>query len=135
MFLSSHVLFFAFSLSPGIGEIINWVALDREQQTQHTLKVMVTDQGHPRLNATATVHIMVTDINDNPPQFTHLPSGKELNLQVRKVSLLCFPMACSLFGHIISGIYRTLFIAFFFLIFVFTTFCLFIVPFHSSSKL
>lgn len=49
---------------------------------------MVTDQGHPRLNATAIVHILVKDINDNPPQFTHLPSGKELNLQVLKISLL-----------------------------------------------
>ncbi|XP_076149286.1 protocadherin-23 [Alosa pseudoharengus] len=71
-----------FRINSKTGEIINWVALDREQQTQHTLKVMVTDQGHPRLNATATVHILVTDINDNPPQFTHLPTGKELNLQV-----------------------------------------------------
>lgn len=65
------------------GEIINWVALDREQHGQHSLKVMVTDQGHPRLNATATVHVLVTDVNDNAPQFTHLPASKELNVQVR----------------------------------------------------
>lgn len=64
------------------GEIVNWVALDREHRSQHTLKVMVTDQGHPRLNATATVHILVTDINDNAPQFTHLPASKEVNVQV-----------------------------------------------------
>lgn len=64
------------------GEIINWVALDREQHSQHSLRVMVTDQGHPRLNATATVYILVTDINDNTPQFTHLPASKELNVQV-----------------------------------------------------
>lgn len=56
--------------------------LDREKQTQHTVKVMVTDQGHPRLNATATVYILVTDVNDNSPQFTHLPTSKEMNLQV-----------------------------------------------------
>lgn len=70
-----------FSL-PFPGEIINWVALDREQHSQHSLKVMVTDQGHPRLNATATVHILVTDINDNTPHFTHLPASKELSIQV-----------------------------------------------------
>ncbi|XP_046901910.1 protocadherin-23 [Hypomesus transpacificus] len=71
-----------FRINAKTGEIINWVSLDREQQSQHALKVMVTDQGHPRLNATATVHILVTDVNDNPPQFTHMPAGKELNVQV-----------------------------------------------------
>ncbi|XP_041641522.1 protocadherin-23 [Cheilinus undulatus] len=71
-----------FRINSKTGEIINWVALDREQQSQHSLKVMVTDQGHPRLNATATVHILVTDINDNTPQFTHLPANKELSVQI-----------------------------------------------------
>uniref|UniRef100_A0A8C3A9J7 Protocadherin-16 n=1 Tax=Cyclopterus lumpus TaxID=8103 RepID=A0A8C3A9J7_CYCLU len=67
-----------FRINAKTGEIINWVALDREQHGQHRLKVMVTDQGHPRLNATATAHILVTDINDNTPQFTHLPASKDL---------------------------------------------------------
>lgn len=71
-----------FRINAKTGEIINWVALDREQHSQHSLKVMVTDQGHPRLNATATVHILITDINDNAPQFTHLPASKELNVQI-----------------------------------------------------
>ncbi|CAK6972385.1 protocadherin-23 [Scomber scombrus] len=71
-----------FRINAKTGEIINWVALDREQHSQHSLKVMVTDQGHPRLNATANVHILVTDINDNAPQFTHLPATKELNIQI-----------------------------------------------------
>ncbi|XP_020495326.2 protocadherin-23 [Labrus bergylta] len=71
-----------FRINAKTGEIINWVALDREQHSQHSLKVMVTDQGHPRLNATASVHILVTDINDNTPQFTHLPASKELNVQI-----------------------------------------------------
>ncbi|XP_019956840.2 protocadherin-23 [Paralichthys olivaceus] len=71
-----------FRINSKTGEIINWVALDREQHSQHSLKVMVTDQGHPRLNATATVQILVTDVNDNAPQFTHLPTNKELNLQI-----------------------------------------------------
>ena len=51
------------------GEIMNWVALDREQHSQHSLKVMVSDHGRPRLNATATVHVSVTDVNDNAPEF------------------------------------------------------------------
>ncbi|XP_061575163.1 protocadherin-23 [Cololabis saira] len=71
-----------FRINPRTGEIFNWVALDREQQGQHSLKVMVTDQGHPRLNATATVHILISDINDNAPQFSHLPASKELIVQI-----------------------------------------------------
>nr|XP_020469983.1 protocadherin-23 isoform X2 [Monopterus albus] len=71
-----------FRINTKTGEIINWVALDRERHSQHSLKVMVTDQGQPRLNATATVHILVTDVNDNAPQFTHLPAGKELSVQI-----------------------------------------------------
>ncbi|KAM3623277.1 uncharacterized protein V6R79_009482 [Siganus canaliculatus] len=71
-----------FRINTKTGEIINWVALDREQHGQHRLKVMVTDQGQPRLNATATVHVTVSDVNDNTPQFTHLPASKELSVQV-----------------------------------------------------
>uniref|UniRef100_A0A8C1VX50 Protocadherin-16 n=1 Tax=Cyprinus carpio TaxID=7962 RepID=A0A8C1VX50_CYPCA len=71
-----------FRINPRTGEIINMVALDREEQAQHVLRVMATDQGRPRLNTTTTVHILVTDVNDNPPQFTHLPPTKELNVQV-----------------------------------------------------
>ncbi|KAM4750324.1 protocadherin-23 isoform 2-T3 [Anableps anableps] len=71
-----------FRINAKTGEIINWVALDREQHIQHSLTVMVTDQGHPRLNATANVHVLVTDINDNAPQFNHLPSSKELNVPI-----------------------------------------------------
>uniref|UniRef100_A0A3P8RIE3 Protocadherin-16 n=1 Tax=Astatotilapia calliptera TaxID=8154 RepID=A0A3P8RIE3_ASTCA len=76
-----------FRINAKTGEIINWVALDREQYSQHSLKVMVTDQGHPRLNATAIVHILIADINDNAPQFTYLPASKELNVQVRTMRL------------------------------------------------
>ncbi|KAM6939461.1 protocadherin-23 [Xenentodon cancila] len=71
-----------FRINTKTGEIFNWVALDREQQGQHSLKVMVTDQGHPRLNATATLHILISDINDNAPQFSHLAASKELIVQI-----------------------------------------------------
>ncbi|XP_077381246.1 protocadherin-23 [Festucalex cinctus] len=71
-----------FRINAETGEIVNWVELDREQHSQHTLQVMVADQGSPRRNATATVHILVTDVNDNAPRFTHLPASKERNVQI-----------------------------------------------------
>lgn len=61
------------------------MALDREEHSHHTLRVLVTDHGYPRLNSTTTVHVLVSDINDNPPEFTHLPANKELNVQVTTV--------------------------------------------------
>ncbi|KAK0134170.1 Protocadherin-23 [Merluccius polli] len=71
-----------FRINSKTGEIMNWVALDREQHSQHSLKVMVSDHGQPRLNATTTVHVSVADVNDNPPSFTHLPATKVLNVQM-----------------------------------------------------
>ncbi|CAL8330612.1 unnamed protein product [Merluccius merluccius] len=71
-----------FRINSKTGEIMNWVALDREQHSQHSLKVMVSDHGQPRLNATTTVHVSVSDVNDNPPSFTHLPATKVLNVQM-----------------------------------------------------
>lgn len=64
------------------GEIINWVALDHEQQPHHQLIVLVTDHGVPRQNATVIAYISVTDINDNHPSFPQCPPGAELRVKV-----------------------------------------------------
>ncbi|XP_050802160.1 protocadherin-23 isoform X5 [Gopherus flavomarginatus] len=71
-----------FKINSNTGEIINWVALDHEQQTHHQLIVLVTDHGDPRRNATITAYILVADINDNQPYFPQIPSGKEVTLKV-----------------------------------------------------
>uniref|UniRef100_A0A8C3SRF0 Cadherin domain-containing protein n=2 Tax=Chelydra serpentina TaxID=8475 RepID=A0A8C3SRF0_CHESE len=71
-----------FKINSNTGEIINWVALDHEQQTHHQLIVLVTDHGAPRHNATATVYILVADLNDNQPYFPQIPSGKEVTFKV-----------------------------------------------------
>lgn len=71
-----------FRVNAKTGELIHWVALDREQHSQHTVRVMVTDQGQPRLNSTTIVHILVSDQNDNRPCFTHLPHSKDSTVQI-----------------------------------------------------
>ncbi|PKU47422.1 protocadherin-23 [Limosa lapponica baueri] len=71
-----------FKINSNTGEIINWVALDREKQAHHQLTVLVTDHGSPRLNATAAVYIAVRDLNDNEPLFPQAAPGRELRLKV-----------------------------------------------------
>ncbi|XP_071599107.1 protocadherin-23 isoform X1 [Heliangelus exortis] len=71
-----------FKMNSNTGEIINWVALDREKQAHHQLTVLVTDQGSPQLNATVAVYVSVRDLNDNEPQFPQAGPGQELHLQV-----------------------------------------------------
>ncbi|XP_029467149.1 protocadherin-23 [Rhinatrema bivittatum] len=71
-----------FKINAKTGEIIDWVALDREQQTHYQLTVLVTDNGILRRNATASVYILVSDLNDNPPYFPQVPFENELNIKV-----------------------------------------------------
>ncbi|XP_014798528.1 PREDICTED: protocadherin-23 [Calidris pugnax] len=71
-----------FKINSNTGEIINWVALDREKQAHHQLTVLVTDHGSPRRNATAAVYIAVRDLNDNEPLFPQAAPGQELRLKV-----------------------------------------------------
>ncbi|XP_070614235.1 protocadherin-23-like [Erythrolamprus reginae] len=59
-----------FRINSNTGEIINWEALDYEQQVQHHLIALVTDHGVPQLNATTSVYISVMDLNDNRPCFS-----------------------------------------------------------------
>ncbi|XP_003464523.3 protocadherin Fat 2 isoform X2 [Cavia porcellus] len=49
------------------------VALDREQQDVHEVVVEVRDNRAPPRVAQAVVRVSVEDVNDNPPEFKHLP--------------------------------------------------------------
>ncbi|ETE67406.1 Cadherin-2, partial [Ophiophagus hannah] len=63
-----------FTINNETGDIITVAAgLDREKVQQYTLIIQATDmEGNPTygLSNTATAIITVTDINDNPPEFT-----------------------------------------------------------------
>ncbi|XP_029285401.1 cadherin-2-like [Cottoperca gobio] len=63
-----------FTINNKTGDIITVAAgLDREKVTQYTLIIQATDmEGNPTygLSNTATTIIRVTDVNDNPPEFT-----------------------------------------------------------------
>ncbi|XP_049826043.1 protein dachsous-like isoform X1 [Aethina tumida] len=49
--------------------VIVSLPLDREVQPNYTLNVVATDTGTPPLHASRTIKLMVTDINDNAPEF------------------------------------------------------------------
>ncbi|KAH1020859.1 hypothetical protein HUJ04_010451 [Dendroctonus ponderosae] len=48
--------------------IVN-LPLDRELQPNYTLNVIATDTGTPPLHASRTINLLVTDVNDNAPDF------------------------------------------------------------------
>ncbi|ESO89854.1 hypothetical protein LOTGIDRAFT_164541 [Lottia gigantea] len=59
-----------FEVHPNTGVITNKAALDRETIEMHKLVVEARDQGTPSLTGTATVTVIVDDINDNSPVIT-----------------------------------------------------------------
>ncbi|XP_071382628.1 protocadherin Fat 1-like, partial [Centroberyx affinis] len=59
-----------FDVNPKTGVISTLSALDREDKPEHSIEVIVSDNGSPALRSTATVVIRVLDDNDNRPKFT-----------------------------------------------------------------
>ncbi|XP_033097305.1 cadherin-23-like, partial [Anneissia japonica] len=43
--------------------------LDREEQMEYSIVVVVSDAGRPSLNNSIRINVTVEDVNDNPPQF------------------------------------------------------------------
>nr|XP_043896880.1 protocadherin Fat 2 [Solea senegalensis] len=66
--LESHRTYF--DVDPKTGVISTLAALDREDKPEHSIEVIVSDNGSPALRSTATVVIRVLDANDNRPKFT-----------------------------------------------------------------
>ncbi|KAK2846728.1 hypothetical protein Q5P01_009727 [Channa striata] len=71
-----------FQINSHTGEISTRMTLDREQQSNYQLVVVVQDGGSPPRSATGTAFITVLDENDNDPAFTQSQSGKNLIIQV-----------------------------------------------------
>eukprot|EP00058_Branchiostoma_floridae_P010537 XP_002596025.1 hypothetical protein BRAFLDRAFT_84111 [Branchiostoma floridae] len=59
-----------FSVDQSTGQITTLQQLDRETSTQVQFVVVASDQGRPSLSFTATVTVILLDINDNLPIFT-----------------------------------------------------------------
>ncbi|XP_060710121.1 cadherin-23 [Hemiscyllium ocellatum] len=53
----------------GVIKVANGVTVDREEKASYTLTVVVRDRGTPSLSASATVNIVIDDVNDCRPEF------------------------------------------------------------------
>ncbi|KAG7458951.1 hypothetical protein MATL_G00226040, partial [Megalops atlanticus] len=63
-----------FSINPATGQIITSSLLDREARASYQLVVTARDGGQPvAASSSATVSVVVADVNDNPPRFHHHP--------------------------------------------------------------
>ncbi|KAA0709827.1 Protocadherin Fat 4 FAT tumor suppressor -like protein 4 [Triplophysa tibetana] len=63
-----------FSINPSTGLIITSSRLDRETRASYVLLVVAVDGGQPTpLSSSASVSVVVSDVNDNPPRFHHHP--------------------------------------------------------------
>ena len=61
-----------FKLVPSIKKYYSLITtgeLDREVKSDYNITITATDQGTPSLSSSKIVHLMVADVNDNPPAF------------------------------------------------------------------
>ncbi|XP_031159081.1 protocadherin alpha-8-like isoform X12 [Sander lucioperca] len=66
-----------FILSPSLQEkmysLVTKSPLDREKQTQYDLTITAKDAGQPSLSSEKTISVVVSDVNDNSPEFSLSP--------------------------------------------------------------
>ncbi|XP_029021039.1 protocadherin alpha-8-like [Betta splendens] len=66
-----------FTLSPSLKEnmysLVTKSPLDREKLSQYDLTITAKDAGQPRLSSEKTIHVVVSDVNDNSPEFSLSP--------------------------------------------------------------
>ncbi|NXR05586.1 PCDBH protein, partial [Sagittarius serpentarius] len=62
-----------FSLTPTFEnyyELMTNAALDRERTAEYNITITATDWGEARLSSRESIFVQISDVNDNPPQFT-----------------------------------------------------------------
>ncbi|CAG0879401.1 unnamed protein product [Cyprideis torosa] len=58
-----------FALDTSSGRVTTKTKLDREVIPEYTIRVIARDQGTPTMSSTATISLIVDDVNDNSPEF------------------------------------------------------------------
>uniref|UniRef100_A0A3B3XNZ6 Cadherin domain-containing protein n=1 Tax=Poecilia mexicana TaxID=48701 RepID=A0A3B3XNZ6_9TELE len=68
--INSDVPFKIESSLTGYYTIVTESTLDRETNPEYNITMTVSDQGFPPLSSTKKMNVKVSDVNDNPPQFS-----------------------------------------------------------------
>ncbi|XP_010214133.1 PREDICTED: protocadherin beta-15-like, partial [Tinamus guttatus] len=80
-----------FSLTPTFDnyyELRTEAALDRERTPEYNITITAVDWGTPRLSSQENISVQISDVNDNPPQFTkaiYTMSVKENNSHMLRI--------------------------------------------------
>ncbi|XP_055015021.1 protocadherin Fat 4-like [Boleophthalmus pectinirostris] len=84
-----------FTLSPSLQDkmfsLVTKSALDRETQSQYVLSIVATDHGQPSLKSEKNILIVISDVNDNSPEFVlkpysfYITEGNEAGAQLFSV--------------------------------------------------
>ncbi|XP_047209462.1 protocadherin alpha-7-like isoform X13 [Girardinichthys multiradiatus] len=61
------------SLQDTMFSIVTKSPLDREQKSLYDLTITAKDAGHPSLSSEKTISVVVSDVNDNSPEFSQSP--------------------------------------------------------------
>lgn len=74
-----------------IGQLKTARLIDREKRSRYVLEAHVQDKGKPEWECTSTVEVLLSDVNDNAPEFAkdlysvNIPEDAEVGTLITKV--------------------------------------------------
>ncbi|XP_073685644.1 protocadherin gamma-A12-like isoform X41 [Garra rufa] len=81
-----------FKLNPSVKNYFSLVttkALDREKESDYNITITATDGGSPPLSTSMTIHLFVSDVNDNPPVFVQQSYSAYINENNKPGTSVC----------------------------------------------
>ena len=81
-----------FKLNPSIKNyytLVTTAELDRELVGDYNITITATDEGSPPLSSSKTIHLSVSDVNDNPPVFEEQSYGAYVTENNKPGSSVC----------------------------------------------
>ncbi|CAJ0960742.1 unnamed protein product [Ranitomeya imitator] len=67
--ISENIPFQLISSSANYHKLVSTANVDREKMSYYNITITAIDNGSPQLSTNQTVHLIISDVNDNPPAF------------------------------------------------------------------